>query len=146
MASRLSVALLVGGFPTTANPQHGIFNLRTARHLRVLCDVHVIHLQTWRPGRPRFGRTVVDGIDVLRLAAPQLPGRLPLALKSMVNLFGVPLAGLGQLVSASASTKHAMPFPTDRNRTKNQTARQHRSESRLLHFRHLAFRYATSTD
>lgn len=76
----MRIAIVAGGYPSPERPQSGIFTQRTARALASRADVHVVQLRSWRPGRRRSERVVVDGVPVLRLCAPQLPlrgGELP---------------------------------------------------------------------
>ncbi len=66
--------MLVTGFPTPDQPANGIFNLRAAKMLSESVDVNVIHLRAWKPQRRPFSISVLDGLQVITVAVPQIPG------------------------------------------------------------------------
>jgi glycosyltransferase involved in cell wall biosynthesis len=69
--------MVVGGFPTSDEPERGIFNLRAARALAALADTRVVFLRAWRPGRRWRQLSTVADLPVLTVVAPQIPaGRL----------------------------------------------------------------------
>lgn len=68
------VCLFVGGFPSTDNPAHGVFNLRAAQGLAPLVDLTVVQLRMWLPKR-KF-KTVSqhpDGFKLIVLCIPFMP-------------------------------------------------------------------------
>jgi glycosyltransferase involved in cell wall biosynthesis len=70
---RLRVAMIVAGFPQPESPDRGIFNFRAAKGLRELVDLTVIHLRTWRPGRPAIHMSNYQKIPVITISAIQVP-------------------------------------------------------------------------
>src|SRR5262249_31017918 len=83
----MRVVVVVGGYPTAEEPQHGIFTQRAVSALRESADVAVVQLRTWRPGRPARERAMVSGIPVLRIAVPQVPLGAPMAISFNVMAF-----------------------------------------------------------
>ncbi len=71
---RIRVALVVIGFPNDDRPNSGVFNLRAAQALRRVVDVTVLYLRAWKPNRRMVEISEFDGIRVITVAVPQLPG------------------------------------------------------------------------
>ena len=71
----MRVALIVNGFPDSAQASRGIVNLRTAKALDGLTDLKVIWLRTWRPGRGflELHKHHYGGLPIISVAVPQLP-------------------------------------------------------------------------
>jgi glycosyltransferase involved in cell wall biosynthesis len=69
----VKVALLVLGYPSPERPSAGVFHRRAANALAGLVDLTVVHLRTWRPGRPLVARETGEGFAIVRLALPMLP-------------------------------------------------------------------------
>lgn len=70
----MNVVLVVSGFPDSSRPSYGIFNRRVAGELSGRVDLTVIAPRAWKPGRRRWEEEDYEGIHVIRVAAPMLPG------------------------------------------------------------------------
>jgi glycosyltransferase involved in cell wall biosynthesis len=73
-ARRLRVAMLVIGFPHADRPANCVFNLQAARALSRSVDLTVVHLRAWKLGRPGLAISEFEGVRVITVTAPQLPG------------------------------------------------------------------------
>ncbi len=65
--------MVVSDFPTQEDPQRGVFNIRAVKALASVVDVTVAFLRAWIPGRSLSCESIIDGTQVLTIAAPQLP-------------------------------------------------------------------------
>jgi len=74
-ARAIKVAMVVTGFPRPGQPNGGIFNLRAAKMLSHKVDVTVVHLRAWKPGRPSVEISNFEGIPVVTVVVPQVPGQ-----------------------------------------------------------------------
>jgi glycosyltransferase involved in cell wall biosynthesis len=88
----IRVVMVVTGFPNSAQPFRGVFNLRAAQSLRAVsaADVEVVFLRAWVPGRAIVKAEEYERVPVTTVAAPQLPGGHPINI-SMYRQFGWPL-------------------------------------------------------
>lgn len=75
-AARPRVGLLVGGYPSSDHPNHGVVNQRLAHALSDGARVTVFQPRGMRPGRPTVEDTLDGPVRVIRFAIPQLPGSL----------------------------------------------------------------------
>jgi glycosyltransferase involved in cell wall biosynthesis len=73
-ARRLRVAMVVTGFPHGAEPARGRFNLHAAQSLAHLVDLTVVFLRAWLPGRSAVRVAHYEGVRVVTIAVPRLPG------------------------------------------------------------------------
>lgn len=70
----MNVVLVVSGFPDASRPSYGIFNRRVAGELSGRVDLTVVVPQALKPGRRLWAEEDQEGIHVIRVAAPMIPG------------------------------------------------------------------------
>ena len=70
----MNLALLVNGFPDRERPHYGVFNQRAATELSKHVHLTVLVPMAMRPGRLRVKEEEHEGISVMRVAAPMIPG------------------------------------------------------------------------
>tara|TARA_R110002050_G_scaffold13971_2_gene44459 strand:+ start:4428 stop:5615 length:1188 start_codon:yes stop_codon:yes gene_type:complete len=71
--SRIKALFLAGGFPTSDNPSHGIFNYRAAIQLSEFVDLTVVQFRFYRPGRKLFEIEKIDNFQKITLCLPIVP-------------------------------------------------------------------------
>ena len=71
---RIRVAMIVTGFPDADQPANCIFNWHAAKALSRSVDLTVIYSRAWKPGRPGIAISAFEGVCVVTVTAPQLPG------------------------------------------------------------------------
>lgn len=69
----MEILFITGGFPSPDKPAKSIFNLRAALALKDLVEIRVVHFRAWRPGRPWFSSSSLEGLPVFSLALPFFP-------------------------------------------------------------------------
>jgi glycosyltransferase involved in cell wall biosynthesis len=69
----LRVVFVTTGYPTQYRPKECIFLHRSVKTLSQKIDARVIHLRSWRPGRPVLENRKWEHIDVISISCPQLP-------------------------------------------------------------------------
>ena len=75
------VTLFVNGFPDRARPSYGIFNRRVATELSKHVDLTIVVPMALRPGRKLVWEEECEGIPVIRVSAPMVPGLAKLNLR-----------------------------------------------------------------
>ena len=70
---QLQVVYLAGGYPTTDNSSHGIFNQRAAIAIKDHVSLTVIHYRIYKPGRKFYERIAEDGFTRIILCVPYSP-------------------------------------------------------------------------
>jgi glycosyltransferase involved in cell wall biosynthesis len=89
-ARPLRVVMALTAFPDPTRRSSGIFNLRAAQALAHQVEITVIQMRAWMPGRAVLRATEYEGVPVVRLTVPQLPGGHPLN-QLMYRRLGWPL-------------------------------------------------------
>lgn len=71
--TRIKALFLAGGFPTSDNPSHGVFNQRSAIQLSEFVDLTVVQFRFYRPGRKLFEIENIDNFQKITLCIPIIP-------------------------------------------------------------------------
>ena len=69
----MKVLFLVNSFPSDSFPSKSIFNLRAAQQLSVLCELMIVTIRIWLPGRPVIEKYEFKGQKVVCLYLPSFP-------------------------------------------------------------------------
>jgi glycosyltransferase involved in cell wall biosynthesis len=104
---RLRILFVATGYPTPYRPNQSIFTHRSIQQLSKYVDPKVIHFRSWLPGRPWVEKRKLDGIDVLSLSIPQLPGGSTLHLNAKL------LAWLGRMFAGAQLKETDLIHSTD---------------------------------
>ena len=70
----MRVLFFINGLPDRRNCNNGIYNLRAARGLKNMVDLQLVIPRAWLPNRRPVSCSTVEGLPVITIAAPQLPG------------------------------------------------------------------------
>lgn len=86
----LNVLFIASGYPSKEHPNQSIFTHRSIYQLSKKINVKVIHFTAWLPGRKFIEKRKWDGIDVISLACPQIPGGSDFHINTiLLTLFGI---------------------------------------------------------
>lgn len=89
LKNHVKVLFISSGYPSKNRPNQNIFTHRSIYHLAKELDTKVIHFKTWVPGRKIIERREWEGIDIITLACPQIPGGSDFHINSiLLYLFG----------------------------------------------------------
>ncbi len=76
----MNVLFIANTFPSPDQKHVSPFNLRAVSNLKAAgVQVNVLHLRSWKPGRPVKKSYEIDGVNITAISLPfyaQLPGRL----------------------------------------------------------------------
>lgn len=70
---RFRIMFLVGGYPSSENPSHGIFNQRAAHAISPFVDLTVVQFRLLKPGRKIIERIQENGFTRFILCVPYIP-------------------------------------------------------------------------
>lgn len=70
---KINVLFVVGGYPTSDNLSHGVFNKRAAEGLSEYVNLTVLHYRIYKPGRKIFEKSQENGFLKYTLCVPFIP-------------------------------------------------------------------------